>query len=571
MRNPDSLRGNEVPPTLQMEVDVHLLLADSAAALQPVLSSLVGWENAVPEDLEVSQISGAMTNLVYRCRLKRTRKHVLARIFGGGNVLFNRSTEQAIFGALGEAGIGPKLLASFGNGRLEEFLFDGSMSPEAMRSGRMAVCIAAAMAAFHYTRLTSLQVPEQAILWDRCRNWADRVASLYSPDELQELGLSSVLQEIDALERALVGRHPNWLGFCHNDLQYGNMMVHAAHPSSLHLDSLTSVTLPSIEAKLASSADFHDWGARSRRSVRCESGQIHGPRGASPDSIRGISPSRRMKRGESYCSDEHYFDSFYDGAASGNCLPEDPQEEGLVNGGGEQRTNISQATSSAGSPSPPPSAFLDAARQPFRASSVLSLDAESDAAGAAGPLSVRFIDYEYAGINHVAFDMANHWMEYAADYHGEHPHLMDYSKLPSEAHQAKFVRSYVRAALMLKANKDLLHLLPGYSLTEDAGLMQQLARGTSAREFSSAESLKGGTTGNLADLVQAASDCGFEEAVRQLLEASQDYMIMSHLVWGLWGLIQLKVSDVADFDFYSYAVQRLQQYHALKARVLGSR
>lgn len=86
--------------------------------------------------------------------------------------------------------------ASFGNGRLEEFLFDASISPEIMRSDRVAVCIAAAMAAFHYTHLTSLQVKPEATIWGRCRDWAARVSSLYADEELSQLGLSSVLDEV---------------------------------------------------------------------------------------------------------------------------------------------------------------------------------------------------------------------------------------------------------------------------------------------------------------------------------------------------------------------------------------
>lgn len=34
----------------------------------------------------------------------------------------------------------------------------------------------------------------------------------------------------------------------------------------------------------------------------------------------------------------------------------------------------------------------------------------------AGPLSVRFIDYEYAGMNHVGFDIANHWCGLALSF-----------------------------------------------------------------------------------------------------------------------------------------------------------
>ena len=43
---------------------------------------------------------------------------------------------------------------------------------------------------------------------------------------------------------------------------------------------------------------------------------------------------------------------------------------------------------------------------------------------------------QYAGPNPVAFDIANHWCEYGADYHTDTPHLLDYSLMPDEQQQA---------------------------------------------------------------------------------------------------------------------------------------
>lgn len=39
-------------------------------------------------------------------------------------------------------------------------------------------------------------------------------------------------------------------------------------------------------------------------------------------------------------------------------------------------------------------------------------------------------DYEYSSYNTVAYDMANHFCEMAADYHTETPHILDYTKYP---------------------------------------------------------------------------------------------------------------------------------------------
>lgn len=39
-------------------------------------------------------------------------------------------------------------------------------------------------------------------------------------------------------------------------------------------------------------------------------------------------------------------------------------------------------------------------------------------------------DYEYASFNPVAFDIANHFCEMAADYHTATPHVLDFTKYP---------------------------------------------------------------------------------------------------------------------------------------------
>ncbi|MCI34731.1 kinase superfamily protein, partial [Trifolium medium] len=44
--------------------------------------------------------------------------------------------------------------------------------------------------------------------------------------------------------------------------------------------------------------------------------------------------------------------------------------------------------------------------------------------------SITIIDYEYASYNPIAYDLANHFCEMAADYHSDTPHVLDYSKYP---------------------------------------------------------------------------------------------------------------------------------------------
>ena len=39
-------------------------------------------------------------------------------------------------------------------------------------------------------------------------------------------------------------------------------------------------------------------------------------------------------------------------------------------------------------------------------------------------------DYEYASYNPVAYDLANHFCEMAANYHTDTPHVLDYNMYP---------------------------------------------------------------------------------------------------------------------------------------------
>ena len=56
--------------------------------------------------------------------------------------------------------------------------------------------------------------------------------------------------------------------------------------------------------------------------------------------------------------------------------------------------------------------------------------------------------------------------------------------------------------------------------------------------------------------------------MEQLRLAGLAYMPISHLHWGLWGLIMAKTSKVRDWDFASYGRQRLGMYRAMRGQLL---
>ena len=56
------------------------------------------------------------------------------------------------------------------------------------------------------------------------RNWLKTAKSLCSSDEANEFCLDIMEEEIATLENEFSGKH-ECIGFCHNDLQYGNIMI----------------------------------------------------------------------------------------------------------------------------------------------------------------------------------------------------------------------------------------------------------------------------------------------------------------------------------------------------------
>ena len=55
------------------------------------------------------------------------------------------------------------------------------------------------------------------------RNWLNVAKRLSSPEEAQTFALDTIEGEIAILEKEISGDHQR-IGFCHNDLQYGNLM-----------------------------------------------------------------------------------------------------------------------------------------------------------------------------------------------------------------------------------------------------------------------------------------------------------------------------------------------------------
>ncbi len=116
---------------------------------------------------------------------------------------------------------------------------------------------------------------------------------------------------------------------------------------------------------------------------------------------------------------------------------------------------------------------------------------------------VTFIDFEYSRCVPRGYDIVNYWCEWAADYHGSKPHLMNYNKFPTEEQQKEFIVQYLNG---------------------------------------------------LNDNNEGSN----EQQVNELIEEVLHFEQLSHLWWGIWGLMQATQSSI-DFDYLGYGKCRLDK------------
>jgi len=122
---------------------------------------------------------------------------------------------------------------------------------------------------------------------------------------------------------------------------------------------------------------------------------------------------------------------------------------------------------------------------------------------------IQLIDFEYGGVNYRAFDIANHFNEYA----GGPPDLAvpNYQLRPTHEQQRAFVRTYLETAAAKKNEHD-----------------------------------------GVFEVSEAAVDVMMKEV--------QIFLLANHLYWGLWAVNQAATEGCEEYDYVVYAVNRIRQY-----------
>jgi len=119
--------------------------------------------------------------------------------------------------------------------------------------------------------------------------------------------------------------------------------------------------------------------------------------------------------------------------------------------------------------------------------------------------NIRLIDFEYGGMNYNAFDIANHWNEFAG---GTDTGITNYDWFPTKDQQLFFLRSY---------------------------------------------------------LEKEGEQNGDATVVQELYHQVQAFILVNHLYWGLWAFNQAAVEGCERFDYLLYAKNRLARYFDCKS------
>lgn len=135
-------------------------------------------------------------------------------------------------------------------------------------------------------------------------------------------------------------------------------------------------------------------------------------------------------------------------------------------------------------------------------------------------MHIQLIDFEYGGTNYAAFDIANHFNEYAG---GTEDGIPDYSLFPSHEAQLNFIETY------------LVHRSKFQKMKQD-------------------KDNEGLNSINEVD----------DKAVKSFMEEVHSFVLANHLYWGLWAVNQAAVEGCDEFNYLLYAKNRFKRYQESK-------
>lgn len=194
------------------------------------------WKHIDANHIKVKPLTGGLTNHLWVVTAPNaTPNKVVLKIFGRNSEAFiDRNQEKLIMRQLQMRGIGPQVLATFKEGRIESYIVGKTLVAKDLRVPKISQAIAHTVRAFHNTK-----VPKQEIIldiWTTLERWINKLTALFDQDSAQnrydstrQSSLPIDHKNIHALHgffEKLKDRAPHTEQvLSHNDLVAGNIIL----------------------------------------------------------------------------------------------------------------------------------------------------------------------------------------------------------------------------------------------------------------------------------------------------------------------------------------------------------
>ncbi|KAG1470693.1 hypothetical protein G6F56_002531 [Rhizopus delemar] len=190
--------------------------------------------HSLKHEFKLDRVSGAMTNAVYFVTVGSQR--MLLRVYGVGcEQILDRDKELAWLSRLCQLNIGPGLLATFENGRIEEYLDSTTLTRHDMRDPATSRQIASRLRQLHSIVDTFPPADNEPLeVWQYIDKWFKSLESevlttlikknpQWANEIEQSLDLIQLGKDIEAC-KSILSVSSTITVFAHNDTQYGNIL-----------------------------------------------------------------------------------------------------------------------------------------------------------------------------------------------------------------------------------------------------------------------------------------------------------------------------------------------------------
>ena len=153
LNNPDAVLDAAIEPHSENKPSPE----ESVKSIVRSIVQDANWGAAADDDIEVSSLTGGITNILYLVHHKSTNQKVIVRVYGRGTHAFiDRSTENVVFAEMSRLGVGPTFFGRFTNGRVEGYLHAKALTYDQLVDDEIYPHIASALARFHNTCIPQL-------------------------------------------------------------------------------------------------------------------------------------------------------------------------------------------------------------------------------------------------------------------------------------------------------------------------------------------------------------------------------------------------------------------------------